>query len=174
MARKFQSTLPAREATKDNVSNPDIALFQSTLPAREATRGILSWSSILTISIHASREGSDRRCIKGLRKADISIHASREGSDPSGHGYPRPLWHFNPRFPRGKRRFSLLILYDSCNFNPRFPRGKRHFTDANKRIAFIISIHASREGSDHNAEHERFGHKHISIHASREGSDIVF
>ena len=79
---KFQSTLPAGEATAadggidivptisihashEGSDTPNWAAcimaprFQSTLPAREATRFIIVGTCDFLISIHASREGSD-------------------------------------------------------------------------------------------------------------------
>ena len=101
-------------------------IFQSTLPAREATPD------------HSSG-------VRGLKD-------------------------FNPRFPRGKRHKTALETLREIHFNPRFPRGKRRSSCASSRslpefqstlpageatkvvagtpIDAIISIHASRGGSD--------------------------
>ena len=101
--------------------------FQSTLPAREATLPVKLFPAGQKISIHASREGSDKVAVAIIRKLNpISIHASREGSDPAFARLFQLPPHFNPRFPRGKRR---VTWFD-------FP------------FAILISIHASREGSD--------------------------
>ncbi len=101
--------------------------FQSTLPAREATHRP-------ALFLHRSRYFNPR-FPRGKRRGyiilfdlplDISIHASREGSD-----YWRPKIrdgkdYFNPRFPRGKRPRRLPpSRMDLTDFNPRFPRGKR-------------------------------------------------
>ena len=128
--------------------------FQSTLPAREATKGPAGkrWAMSyfnprfprgkrpLTppppekkeISIHASREGSDysrfartfRRVIfqstlparEATQKIQycklpqtISIHASREGSDKYLKGQILSFQNFNPRFPRGKRQYGQAV-----------------------------------------------------------------
>ena len=101
----FQSTLPAREATKGFLLLlGDFVLFQSTLPAREAT---------LAINLFQKRP-------------KISIHASREGSDPPALPAQNLAGYFNPRFPRGKRPGSFCPEGNSLtDFNPRFPRGKR-------------------------------------------------
>ena len=56
-------------------------------------------------------------------------------------------------------------------FNPRFPRGKRPGITQGITIKTLISIHASREGSDLAAAGARGIFADISIHASREGSD---
>ncbi len=58
----------------------------------------------------------------------ISIHAPREGGDESGvHIGESSTWYFNPRPPRGGRRF------DGWSYT----------------LTFDISIHAPREGGDH-------------------------
>ena len=132
---KFQSTLPAREATspaRPKAGGP--VIFQSTLPAREATRGLLDGSIQKQISIHASREGSDhggysfltdkplfqstlpaREATSGnptiSKRLCISIHASREGSDVLHADFIPLHLDFNPRFPRGKRRGKESIFF---------------------------------------------------------------
>ena len=101
---KFQSTLPARGATRSALGitrkqadfNPRSPhgerpltvffptcgkLFQSTLPARGATNIILLCSPLITISIHAPRTGSDPNYIVKFLTIHISIHAPRTGSD---------------------------------------------------------------------------------------------
>ncbi len=147
--------------------------FQSTLPAGEATHRPRRRQQWPPISIHASRGGSD-----GRRWA---------ADDRAGH--------FNPRFPRGKRPENIGPLWAKSNFNPRFPRGKRQVCRRKKPGGFIISIHASRGGSDDKeaimidrylrfqstlpaGEATRMGkevadRRVISIHASRGGSDRV-
>ena len=84
----------------------------------------------------------------GSRQPQISIHAPREGSDCDPDEF----------------------FEDGLDFNPRSPRGERRFQRRLAAKAQTISIHAPREGSDD--EHERrFVLGHISIHAPREGSD---
>ena len=102
--------------------------FQSTPPARGATGNSAAQIHFVTISIHAPREGGD-------------------------HGSPMVLVgmsYFNPRPPRGGRRFFLTIYF----------------------FLLFISIHAPREGGDF----ARIGSYMaqglgISIHAPREGGD---
>ena len=149
---RFQSTLPAGEATLDQVTflpHPCISihasrggsdsrafsyvivykLFQSTLPAGEATLRLKCLQVFVqTISIHASRGGSDlRRRSLFLPGGIISIHASRGGSDT--------------------------------------------FFVVKREPADFISIHASRGGSDSWVIHSHMDFDFISIHASRGGSD---
>ena len=79
---------------------------------------------------------------------------------------------FNPRSPRGERRFLLkswLKMY--CYFNPRSPRGERLCKPVLGYGEVNISIHALREESDgQNKWHYRWC-RYISIHALREESD---
>ena len=58
--------------------------FQSTLPAGEATFCLCFIGKALKISIHASRGGSDLYAGTAPGGAHISIHASRGGSDFRG------------------------------------------------------------------------------------------
>ena len=124
----FQSTLPAWGATLAIGRAGVIGPFQSTLPAWGATDSACKTRRMERISIHAPRVGSDaheraqksrhpfqstlpawgatRLFRRSFEKRDISIHAPRVGSD---HFTERKkvflLHHFNPRSPRGERRF---------------------------------------------------------------------
>ena len=49
--------------------------FQSTLPAREATKNLFHNTYLLKISIHASREGSDRR-LQALNMIDAKFQST--------------------------------------------------------------------------------------------------
>ena len=80
--KAFQSTLPARGATRHTGNDQACVLFQSTLPARGATMDMMPH---LLISCHFNP-----RSPRGERRAHlslidtvhfISIHAPREGSD---------------------------------------------------------------------------------------------
>ena len=77
----FQSTLPARGATRNSPPDEGWKRFQSTLPARGATPG-------------------------GCRRAppqEISIHAPRTGSDEASVMDSARVTDFNPRSPHGER-----------------------------------------------------------------------
>ena len=103
--------------------------------------------------------------------------------------------YFNPRFPQGKRpaqrdtsqklpQFQSTLpareatSSDSVqpllsrNFNPRFPQGKRPHDGPLPPRDVVISIHASRKGSD-NPDIALNPDNVISIHASRKGSDVL-
>ena len=103
---RFQSTLPAREATPTCSKIPtSYWIFQSTLPAREATDWINVFlrGDTLFQSTLPAREATLLFANETLPIA-ISIHASREGSDYQYGGHNNIYPYFNPRFPRGKRR----------------------------------------------------------------------
>ena len=144
LLRVFQSTLPARGATKFNSSNVQGQLFQSTLPARGATP--IPWLSYChsQISIHAPRTGSDSifphklffliifQSTLPARGAthfgcppfpfgSISIHAPRTGSDQT-HLTPSPTtFYFNPRSPHGERLRIHILFSKSFEFQSTLP-----------------------------------------------------
>ena len=127
MATEFQSTLPAREATKLIKYVRQELEFQSTLPAREAT--------CEEVSVYSTQR--------------ISIHASREGSDPAGPVNQAKNSVFQSTLPAREATSGIGILRSHVkDFNPRFPRGKRLLTWSVLNAIISISIHASREGSD--------------------------
>ncbi len=106
----FQSTPPARGATKVWDYLSQAAQFQSTPPARGATQGILAALPVLIISIHAPREGGDKAGVKLLGALIISIHAPREGGDCRVSAVFWAAFHFNPRPPRGGRQQRCTVL----------------------------------------------------------------
>ena len=128
MSSRFQSTLPARGATRTwSPEENKVRRFQSTLPARGATRRCADYRVVCRISIHAPRTGSDEH-LSGVR-------AGRRDFNPrSPHGERRPRTqrtrqkrrHFNPRSPHGERRGSFQTEGEVYpHFNPRSPHGER-------------------------------------------------
>ena len=103
--QQFQSTLPARGATKSLVLLTfDKRRFQSTLPARGAT-------SFPT---------------PGLSDAAISIHAPRTGSDQSGGAGKKSRHAFQSTLPaRGATLGRESVRAFRLHFNPRSPHGER-------------------------------------------------
>ena len=124
---------------------------------------------------------------------EISIHAPREGGDVSGHhGRVRP-YHFNPRPPRGGRRWCIKEVTQWRLFQSTPPARGATGGEITGILADGISIHAPREGGDQwsrdrvpqshhfNPRPPRGGRHHqyvqgirgqdISIHAPREGGD---
>ena len=75
--------------------------FQSTHPARGATRDRFDHGSTpLVISIHAPREGCDYNIGHGLKLDKISIHAPREGCDRDIRTLTKESFHISIHAPR--------------------------------------------------------------------------
>ena len=172
MPSTFQSALPARGATcARSTSRWRSCSFQSALPARGATRGLLDVDQPDIVSIRAPRAGSDA-IVAGLRQAGL---------------------RFNPRSPRGERRFVRVEMNRSdmfqsalpargatsrrappcrasARFNPRSPRGERRARAAVAAMPAGVSIRAPRAGSD-GARGAPCVPRHVSIRAPRAGSD---
>ena len=101
---QFQSTRPARGATKnDNGNNKSTTDFNPRAP-----RGARLGDLCLYCEVY-----------------NISIHAPREGRDPFQTYKYRGRQDFNPRAPRGARRSETIRDSREINFNPRAPRGAR-------------------------------------------------
>ena len=96
------------------------------------------------------------------------------GKRPSGLRFPRPQGHFNPRFPRGKRPKEIQISRIDLLFQSTLPAREATSGKIQKALTGLISIHASREGSDTRKRVYTPKSTGISIHASREGSDINY
>ena len=80
--------------------------------------------------------------------------------------------YFNPRFPQGKRPFlSSLILFPVV-FQSTLPAREATGAYGPYFLFYLISIHASRKGSD-NPDIALNPDNVISIHASRKGSDVL-
>ena len=189
---KFQSTLPAGEATSSMSCTAlpgEISIHASRGGSDQLHLKTTPWSGI---SIHASRGGSDD-CLDLLRSIpDISIHASRGGSDGRTRCPAFRYGNFNPRFPRGKRLYaeksgnslaqfqstlpageatdlSIILLpwrsFQStlpageatvaikhrllnCQFQSTLPAGEATIDTTTGGENTMISIHASRGGSD--------------------------
>ena len=125
-------------------------IFQSTLPVGEATGADADLKRQLSISIHASRGGSDR-----------GRYRRRGGR-----------YYFNPRFPWGKRLHPVGRYNLRRHFNPRFPWGKRRARQGETRIIKIFQS-TLPVGEATNTDRPQFRAMLISIHASRGGSDAA-
>ena len=101
--------------------------FQSTLPAREATGGLISFCWLWTIF----------QSTLPAREATISSRILSMGAG-----------NFNPRFPRGKRPQLDRSFKSELQFQSTLPAREATNNITSFRHALIISIHASREGSD--------------------------
>ena len=85
----------------------------------------------------------------------------------------RLLCNFNPRFPWGKRPVIVILRPLPSRFQSTLPVGEATFLLLEVILHHsIISIHASRGGSDRLPPASR-SRAEISIHASRGGSDLA-
>ena len=148
-----------------------MATFQSTLPARGATREDHHHRPQGCISIHAPRTGSDiLTFVVHAQKSNISIHAPRTGSDKMANVMTRiSLFqstlpargatcspgagtsggkHFNPRSPHGERRSGKVKDYGAFQFQSTLPARGATLPVFFQLCVTAISIHAPRTGSD--------------------------
>ena len=125
--RIFQSTLPARGATRAASRRQSRQQFQSTLPARGATprRAHARKEDTIFQSTLPARGATHGGFYHRHRRHDISIHAPRTGSDVLRGRAAKPLGYFNPRSPHGERQHQITIKSAETYFNPRSPHGER-------------------------------------------------
>ena len=170
-------------------------VFQSTLPARGATRRSRRWMAAAHFNPRSPHGERPTATVVDADTAAISIHAPRTGSDLARAKPGADAGYFNPRSPHGERPGGDPFFYDSwdisihaprtgsdamvrCSgsayfyFNPRSPHGERQLPSGWRNSPYNISIHAPRTGSDENLLHTVRDYI-ISIHAPRTGSDIV-
>ena len=146
---QFQSTHPARGATIAAISSGLSTSFQSTHPARGATVRRPPFCFHFDISIHAPREGCDFAPRNDGGMWVISIHAPREGCDSSDMWICSMTSRFQSTHPaRGATPYWCVLARPAFHFNPRTPRGVRQVADGPPGDCVIISIHAPREGCD--------------------------
>ena len=193
--RQFQSTLPARGATRLRQKYWTSPLFQSTLPARGATDNSLHMPNRSSISIHAPREGSDCARLQGFPdRWDFNPRSPRGERHRHHDLFPLPgrfqstlpargattifgslgsvKSDFNPRSPRGERPPEEVELVIPSHFNPRSPRGERHaLGDGFPDVEQFQSTLPARGATVVVFQCVVVGR--ISIHAPREGSDRV-
>ena len=104
MILPFQSTLPARGATRYRGDWKKLYAFQSTLPARGATPVHRILQMVSYISIHAPCTGSDvlvcDSAADNFHFNPRSLHGERRYTGQCSH---RPSNHFNPRSLHGER-----------------------------------------------------------------------
>ena len=125
--------------------------FQSTPPARGATTGF-SRDKWLTL---------------------ISIHAPREGGDPLGrYTTSTPQRNFNPRPPRGGRRWTETGGCTISGFQSTPPARGATGLDICALHAALISIHAPREGGDFTALSTNFVFLHFNPRPPRGGRQM--
>ena len=150
ISSKFQSTPPARGATK-SASRwlMPMTRFQSTPPARGATPRARYCPICRVISIHAPREGGDTLPTSAASYCNISIHAPREGGDPVGI-LVCDLLLISIHAPReGGDAPDVILAYPALYISIHAPREGGDGGSANNTHCGIISIHAPREGGDY-------------------------
>ena len=122
----FQSTLPARAATRQSAALRKPGRFNPRCP-RGQRHPPAGW------------HGSDR---------PVSIHAARAGSDRCARLLMRVSKGFNPRCPRGQRRSGVIVPGVFGRFQSTLPARAATSEPVIVRILEIVSIHAARAGSD--------------------------
>ena len=121
------------------------------------------------ISIHASRGGSDANSVgivsqKTFQSTLPAGEATKlqtptikqtefQSTLPAGEATNKPkrlrrCHDFNPRFPRGKRLLLSVLLVAVLIFQSTLPAGEATGSFPNRSRILLISIHASRGGSD--------------------------
>ena len=136
--------------------------FQSTLPARGATRWI---THDVIPSIHfnpRSPHGERRSGDVWDYPLDISIHAPRTGSDQPymfGHPYTK---NFNPRSPHGERPSSVPLDTQRYSISIHAPRTGSDALANPQRSGENISIHAPRTGSDSSCTSQKNRRTHFN------------
>ena len=146
--------------------------FQSTLPARGASKGSKSRRASCPISIHAPRTGSDGAEVCPAPAADISIHAPRTGSDsrrtdPAED--PNQISIHAPRTGSDTRREAIQLCRDE--FQSTLPaRGATGICPEQEDTMKQFQSTLPARGATAECP-EDFAALPISIHAPRTGSD---
>ena len=126
-----------------------MSIFQSTLPARGATRHIGLVSSIAIFQSTLPVGGSDlrrrpKRCISYRFQSTLPV------GEATGqcHLQNLPKPYFNPRSPRGGATFLRYHIFQHFPISIHAPRGGSDASHPSWDDVFGISIHAPRGGSD--------------------------
>ena len=146
----FNPRFPRGKRPLINSGSRQSTQFQSTLPAGEATLSYL-------------------RVDSGQVEFQSTLPAG-EATSSFFRLYPSQS-KFQSTLPAGEATFAVLSVGSMVLFQSTLPAGEATINSANSVAILVISIHASRGGSDTTAK--TWGNKaiEISIHASRGGSD---
>ena len=153
---EFQSTHPARGATTRTSTAQANVRFQSTHPARGATAHKRDHARRILYFNPRTPRGVRRRRFMGLSSLDQfqSTHPARGATWREGLKSSSPL--FQSTHPaRGATSLPLWRAGRRRDFNPRTPRGVRRFFCCPRFSQRLISIHAPREGCDFSKLHTR-------------------
>ena len=151
----FNPRSPHGERPRGTFTSDFFIKFQSTLPARGATRTGISPHCISSISIHAPRTGSDEDLQSTRLLADNFNPRSPHGERPALSSRANICFLFQSTLPaRGATSFTRCTIPPLELFQSTLPaRGATRLripAAGNVRI----SIHAPRTGSDRHAEHQ--------------------
>ena len=118
----FNPRSPHGERLFQNHMSAESKIFQSTLPARGATRCMIS-QKILGTSFQSTlpARGATREYAASVTETEISIHAPRTGSDGEITVYRHKSNHFNPRSPHGERRLTFMVSKAMNTFQSTLP-----------------------------------------------------
>ena len=137
------------DCSKINLASSMLYNFNPRSPRGERHFSVYRIRHCSFISIHAPRGGSDVIKIVQLFVFFISIHAPRGGSDQVRLFAIMEQSSFQSTLPAGGATRSYALRGSSAiDFNPRSPRGERRFINGFFSIDGSISIHAPRGGSD--------------------------
>ncbi len=129
------------------------------------------WLVASGVSIHAPRVGSDPNAVEihkalGMFQSTLpawgATHADRINAPPSHC--------FNPRSPRGERRFMVTPRKGGICFNPRSPRGERRSPSKSSQPEGMFQSTLPAWGATAERDAAR-AKTTVSIHAPRVGSD---
>ena len=150
LANIFQSTLPARGATRPiYIFICSCPLFQSTLPARGATSARVTGLPLVADFNPRSPHGERLELAKAqIATEEISIHAPRTGSDEVTAWQMQEFTSFQSTLPARGATGLRTTWTMRCRFQSTLPaRGATPMRVRDRRMV-CISIHAPRTGSD--------------------------
>jgi len=146
---RFNPRLPHGRRLSASIAELIIVLFQSTPPAREATKYRDGVKDVMIVSIHASRTGGDLLhlsdgAVTGLFQSTPPAREATCQPSPSSPRLPR----FNPRLPHGRRLETPDIDGDFMEFQSTPPAREATCHTSDCISGGRVSIHASRTGGD--------------------------
>ena len=158
--QKYSEILPKRK-TK----------FQSTLPARGATRFSMladtTFKHFNPRSPHGERQNSSGSYTAGLHFNPRSPHGERQQTVWKHSDIRR---NFNPRSPHGERPRQYIAILAECAFQSTLPARGATLTSMDSKVMSIFQSTLPARGATF--RHAGVWYIPISIHAPRTGSDV--